>query len=314
MAIVNGQSNSEGNTLGDILYAIITGVQNETPERLQEMRINQALSGEQRNAYEALSGIFEGYGLGSLAPKILEYVQQGYGPDTITLLLQRTDEYKKRFAANEVRRKNGLPVLPPNEYLATESAYRQIMRSAGLPEGFYDSQDDFTNFLSIDVSPSELKTRVDLATQATLGADATFKESLSRMGVGEGGMIAWFLDPSRATPIIENEIKASKIGAEALRNKLAFNTGDLRQWAMRGVTQEQAREGYGQIAAFLPEAQKLAAIYGDVYDQTVAEGEVFGREGYAVKRREGLASKERATFGGAVGGAKKGLSGVGGQQ
>lgn len=314
MAIVNGVSDSEGNTLGDMLYAIIMGVQNETPERIQEMKINQSLSGEQRNAYEAIKLIFEGYGLGTLAPKILEYVQQGYGSDTITMLLQRTDEYKQRFSANEIRRKKGLPVLPPNEYLATETAYRQIMRNAGLPNGFYDSQDDFTNFLSTDVSPTELKTRVDLATQATLSADAGLKESLSRMGVGQGGMIAWFLDPNRAVPLIENEIQASKIGAEALRNKLAFNTGDLRQWAMRGVTADQAKEGFGQIASFLPEAQKLASIYGEHYDQTVAEGEVFGKEAYAVERRKGLASKERAAFGGTVGAAKGGLGGKGGQQ
>src|SRR5512139_2967154 len=83
-----------------------------SPKSPEEM-----LQGEDRDAYMALLSLFSGYGLGSLAPKILEYVQQGYGADTITMLLQRTDEYKRRFSANEIRRKNGLPVLAPNEYL-----------------------------------------------------------------------------------------------------------------------------------------------------------------------------------------------------
>lgn len=276
--------------------------------------VEEALSGSQRNAYEALRALFASYGLDSLAPKILEYVQNGYSADTITILLQDTQEYKQRFSANDARRAKGMPVLSPQEYLATETAYRQLMRAAGLPQGFYDTPDDFTNFLSKDVSPTELKTRVDLAVQATDAADATLKESLQRMGVGAGGMVAWFLDPDRAVPIIQREITASKIGAAALRNKLQYDTGDLRQWALRGVTEDQAAEGYGMIAGYLPEAQKLAAIYGDVYNQRVAEGEVFGKEAYAVEARKGLASKERATFGGSVGAARGGLSGVGGQR
>ena len=305
---------AEGNTLGDILAAIINGITNASPEELEGMKLNSALTGEQRNAYEALKLVFDGYGLGSLAPTILEYVQQGYGADTISVLLQKTPEYKQRFAANEDRRKAGLPVLSPQEYLATESAYRQLMRSAGLPKGFYDSQDDFTRFLASDVSPTELKSRVDAARQATDSADEFLKQSLARMGVGAGGMVAWFLDPDRAEPIIQRELQASKIGAQALRNKLQYNTGDLRQWALRGVTEEQAAEGYGAIASFLPEAQKLASIYGETYDQVVAEGEIFGKEAYAVERRKGLASKERASFGGSVGAAKGGLGGVGGQR
>lgn len=314
MAIVDGQSDSQGNTLGDILAAILGGVQKMTPDQIREAQINQNLSGEERNAYEALRGIFEGYGLGSLAPKILEYVQQGYGPDTITMLLQRTDEYKQRFAANEVRRKNGLPVLPPNEYLATETSYRQLMRNAGLPEGFYDQPEDFTRFISSDVSPTELKTRVDAAVQATQFADPALKQSLRQLGVGDGGMTAWFLDPGRATSLIQKEMTASQIGAAALRNNLRMDNGSVRNWATLGVTGEQANQGFGAIAGYLPEAQKLAAIYGQDYNQATAEAEVFGQSGEAKNKREGLASQERASFGGAVGGAKKGLVGAGGQR
>lgn len=313
MAIVNGQSDSPGNTLGDILAAIINGIQNESPEKIREMQINQNLSGEQRNAYEALRIIFEGYGLGSLAPKILEYVQQGYGPDTITMLLQRTDEYKRRFAANESRRKAGLPVLPPNEYLATESSYRQIMRNAGLPPGFYDSQDDFTRFISSDVSPTELKGRVDLATEATQYADPALTSALKAQGVDTGGMIAYFLDPNRAMPLLKKQVDASQIGAAALRNNLSMDASRSMDWAVLGVTKEQAQQGFGQISAYLPEAQKLSNIYGDFYDQATAEAEVFGQSGAAGEKRKLLASKERASFGGTVGGAKAGLAGGGGQ-
>src|SRR5512139_2374796 len=291
--------------MGGVLQSIFDWIAKANPEQIKEAQLNQALSGEQRNAYEAIRSIFEGYGLGSLAPKILEYVQQGYGSDTITMLLQRTDEYKRRFSANEIRRKNGLPVLAPNEYLATEQAYRQIMRNAGLPQGFYDSQDDFARFLSSDVSPTELKNRVDLAVQATEFADPALQTALRAQGVSSGSMVAYFLDEKRAMPLIQKQMAASQIGAAALRNNLTMNAENAMEWA---------QQGYGQIAGYLPEAQRLATIYGDFYNQATAEAEIFGQSGEAGEKRKKLASQERASFGGSVGAARRGLAGTGGQQ
>ncbi len=284
------------------------------PAALEEMQLREKLSGEERDAYEALKVTFGGYGLDTLAPKILEYVQQGYGSDTISILLQKSPEYKKRFAGNETRKAKGLPVLSPAEYLATEQSYRQLMRNAGLPEGFYDQVDDFTKLISGDVSPTELKTRVDAAVQATEYADPALKQSLKNLGVGDGGMVAWFLDPERATTLIQKEINASQIGAAALRNNLQMDNSNVRNWATMGVTAEQAQQGYGAISGYLGDAEKLASIYGDEYNQSTAEAEVFGQSGEARKKREGLASKERATFGGSVGAARKGLASSGGQQ
>ncbi len=268
----------------------------------------ELLKGEDRDAYLALKSLFEGYGLGSLAPKILEYVQQGYGSDTISILLQRTDEYKQRFAANEARRAKGLQVLSPAEYLATEQAYRQIMRNAGLPSGFYDSQDDFTKFLSVDVSPTELKTRVDIASMATTNADAATKNALAQMGISESEVTAYFLDPQRATALIQKQMGTAQIGAAALRNSLEFNQSRAMDWYLQGVSAEQAAEGYGAIAGFIGDATKLGKIYGDQYTQSTAEAEVFGNSGAAQNQRKRLASAERGQFGGAVGSARAGLT------
>lgn len=276
------------------------------PPTFEEME--DALKGEQRDAYQALKLLFADYGLGSLAPKILEYVQQGYGSDTITILLQRTDEYKQRFAANEARRAKGLPVLSPQEYLATENSYRQLMRAAGLPEGFYDSVDDFKNFLSNDVSPTELKTRVDLANQATQLANPAVKEALSQMGITGPSVTAYFLDPARATTLIQKQMATAQIGAAALQNNLVFNQQRAEMLALSGISAEEAQQGYGAISGFLGDATKLGQIYGDQYDQSTAEAEIFQDSGAAQNQRKRLASRERAQFGGATGGARGGLA------
>ena len=75
--------------------------------------ITDSLTGANRDAAKALVELFKQYGLESLAPKIVEFIQNGYSADTTAILLQDTTEYKQRFAANEARRKKGLPVLSP---------------------------------------------------------------------------------------------------------------------------------------------------------------------------------------------------------
>src|SRR5215475_13221326 len=132
---------------------------------------DKLLTGSNRDAYLALKSVFDSYGLGSLADKIYNYVKNGESADTISIQLQDTPEYKKRFAGNELRKKAGLPVLNPADYLATEASYRQIMQQAGMPSGFYDKPDDFDDWIGKNVSPSEIQSRVDLATQATILSD-----------------------------------------------------------------------------------------------------------------------------------------------
>ena len=167
---------------------------------------------------EYLTQVFNSYGLGTLAPKIKEYVQQGFTPDTVTLKLQDTPEYQQRFAGNTARKKAGLPVLSPAEYLATETAYKQAMRTAGLPAGFYDNPDDFSTFIGVDVSPAELKERVDIAAQTIEGADPFFKQQLKQYyNVNDGDMVAYALDPNRALSLIQRQAQAVQFGAEAAR-------------------------------------------------------------------------------------------------
>ena len=250
--------------------------------------------------------LFESYGLGSLAGKIKEYVEDGYSPDTVTLKLQETPEYKQRFAGNESRRKAGLPVLSPAEYLATESAYKQAMRTAGLPSGFYDSPDDFSTFIGVDVSPAELKERVDIAAQTIEGADPFFKDQLKRYyNVNEGDMVAYALDPNRALSLIQRQTQAVQFGAEAARQGITAPKSMAETYAGLGVTQEQARQGFEQVATILPEAQKLSQITAGAQPFGVQETTtaVFGGEQSAdYKRRlQRLAEIEQSRFAGQAG-------------
>lgn len=273
---------------------------------------DKLLKGTNRDAFMAIKALFKSYGLETLAGKIYDYVKNGYSADTISILLQDTTEYKARFAGNEARIKAGLPVLSAGEYLATEASYRQIMESAGMPIGFYDQSSDFVKWIEKNVSPSEIQSRVDLATQATVLAPASYRQALQQMGISQSEMAAYFLDPTKALPYLQKSAATAAVGAEALQQGLEFDQSYSEQLAMQGVTGAQARQGYAQVAGELGTMQGLGAMYGEQWDQRTSEEAVFNQSADATSKQRKLLSRERGAFAGASGGAKAGLGGRGG--
>ena len=267
-----------------------------------------ALSGAERDAFVALNSLFTSYGLASLAPKIFSYIQNGYSADTISILLQDTPEYKQRFAGNELRKKAGLAVLSPADYLATEASYRQIMASAGLPANFYDQPSDFANWIGADVSPSEINSRVQLATAATTQANPYVKAQLAALyGVDDASITAYFLDQSKALPLLQKQEQAAQFGAEAARRGLVADRQRLEDYVTSGFSLSQASAGFQQVATELPNLQALASRFGTTFGQAEEEGAVFGTSANNVQGRQSLINNEKALFSGASGGAASGL-------
>lgn len=287
-------------------------VQNQYWEKTGQYE--KLLAGTERDAFMAVNALFKNYGLDSLAGKIFDFVKNGYSADTISILLQDTAEYKQRFVGNETRKKAGLPVLSPAEYLATEAAYRQVMESAGLPKGFYDSYSDFADFMGKNISPTEIQNRVDLAVQATTLAPPEYKEALKQMGIAEGDMVAYWLDEKKAMPLLTKAAAAAKIGAQALKQGLNFNVGYSQELAQRGISAEQAAQGYSAIAAELENLSTLGSIYGAQWNQRMAEQAMFEGDAGALNQKRNLAARERGAFGGSAGTGRGGLAQRGGQK
>lgn len=273
---------------------------------------DKLLKGQNRDAYMALNSLFNSYGLGSLSGKVYDYVKNGYSADTISILLQDTPEYKKRFAGNEARQKAGLSVLSPAEYISVESSYRQIMKQSGLPAGFYDSNDDFTKWIATDLSPTELQSRVDLATQATTLANPTYKAALKQMGLSDGDLTAYFLDQKKALPYLQKTAATAAIGAEALQRGLTFDKKFSEDLATQGVTRDQAAAGYARIADEFSDLKTLGQIYGGGWTQRQGEESTFIGGTAATQQKNRLIGNEKGSFSGGAGGASGGLAQSGG--
>lgn len=257
-----------------------------------------ALTGSDRDAAEALNELFKSYGIETLAPQILKMIQDGFSSDTISIQLQQTKEYKQRFAANDARLKAGLPVLSPAEYISTERSYRQIMNEAGLPVGFYDSTDDFRKFLEKDISPTEIKSRVDTVSEAINKAPPDTLNYFKQF-YNTGDMIAFALDPTKAQPLIDKRLKAAEAAAISAANGTSLSQGNAELIGGTGSSLSDIQNGLGFISQEQRTTDKLSQIYsGDNVTQDDLVQEVFQGSGLAATKRKRLASQERGAFSG----------------
>lgn len=261
---------------------------------------------QRESAIAVLTERFGTYGLTTLIPKIRELAIEGATEATITLQLMETEEYKRRFRANQDRIKKNLAVLSPGDYLNLEDKYRQILRAYGLRQ--FDTDDYVTQFIANDVSTAELSSRVQLAVQRVQNADPAVLNTLNRFyGIGNTDLVAYALDPETQFQKIERQVAAAEIGAAAGLQGFAVDksfAATAEQLAAQGVTQAEARKGYATIADILPTAEKLSQIYGSAlegYGLAEAEQEVFNQLASAQRRRQRLAEREAASFAGQSG-------------
>jgi hypothetical protein len=258
-----------------------------------------------QSAIDVVTARFKQYGLETLATKIRDLAVDGATEATITLALQDTEEYKVRFKANTARLKAGLQVLQPADYLNLEDGYRQVLRSYGLTQ--FSTDEYVQQFISNDVSAKELSDRVSIATQRVQNADpAVLRQLQSYYGIGPKDAIAYILDPNQQITKIQRQVAAAEVGVAAAKQGLQSDVKVSEQLAAQGIDQAMAQKGYATIADYLPTAEKLSQIYGEVgkYDQSTAEQDVFNQLASAQRTRKKLTETEIAAFSGASGAAK----------
>lgn len=273
---------------------------------------------QRKSAFDLLREEFNRYGLGFMVEDSIALAKSGIPEDEYSIKLRSLPAYTKRFAANEKRQAAGLSALTPAEYLALEDAYQRTMRQYGLPKSFYEktgvgNQPELDTLIASDVSPAELEDRVQLAVEKVNNASPETLKALEDFypGISKANIVAYVLDPQKALPLIQRQVRAAELGGEALRAGLRTGVERAQELEKMGVTQAQAREGFQTVAEITPRGEQLAAIYGEEpYTQQQAEAEVFQTAGAleAKKKRERLVGRERAAFTGSSGMAQSALA------
>lgn len=271
-----------------------------------ELDPSAALTGGERDIFTVITGMLKEYGLESLGGAVADYIRNGFSADTINVMIQDTEAYKKRFAANEVRRQKGLPVLSPAEYLSVESAYRQVMQAAGLPATFYDQSSDFEKWIGSDVAPAEVQRRAQAAQKLVESVDPAVRREFERFYTA-GDIVAYALDPQRTTEILERQAQAARVGAAGSAQGVGVDRGLAERLVESGVDDAQARAGFGVVAQAARTGSALGALSGVEYGADDAINEVFFNDAESAEKRRSLASQERGRFGGSGGVTERSL-------
>lgn len=313
---------------------------------------------DERDAFALVRYTFQQYGLDELVPAIEGMMKNDVGPREAEVRLKTDPEYNyekdatgkfdyskpkgyaKRFAGNTARTKAGLNALSESEYLSIEDSYSQILRSYGQ-QGLFGAdattkRAKAAELIGSDISPVELKDRVELAVNRVQNADPNIKRAFASYypGLQDADLVSFLLNPKESLSTLTEKVKASEVAGAAAEfgfgpgaptatqmaqinalpadqraNALqGLQSGYAQEFVKRaeefsryGVDLQTARQGYAAIAGGLEQGQRIAARYGGQYTLGEAEQEVFKGNVAAQRKRKRFASLERAAFGGQTG-------------
>jgi len=215
--------------------------------------LDYARTSRQNNARDTIAKTLGEYGLADLADyTYTEIIAKDItDPDAIIFKLRDQPAYQKRFAANPARLKAGLPELSPAEYIDLEDMYRTVIRSNGLPSGFYDTADDTRKLMEGTVSPAEFQRRIQDGYNAVANADPEVKRQFKELyGVTDSELAAYFLDPARGETLLTTRAKAAQIAARgAEQGGIQLSGQYAEELANRGFTEAQARTKFAEVGA-----------------------------------------------------------------
>lgn len=183
--------------------------------------------------------------------------------------------FEKQFpgftAANQELTGQGLPAVSVSQYQSTQTSYQGIAQAAGLPPGFVTSQDIGT-LIGGNVSPNEFNARVNnavaLAYNSTPEQQAEFNQYFgtqydannpytaiggaapSGHGPLTAGQIAAIaLDPTKAEPLIAQQVTAAQIGGASVTSGVgSIDAATATQLAQAGVTEDTATKAFQGLA------------------------------------------------------------------
>lgn len=244
-------------------------------------------------------------------------IVNGSSPVLVRQRLWEQPAFKRRFKVIFDRRSKGLPAISPAEVLEYERRARQLFQEAGLPPGFYDSPDDFYNFLLNDVSISELNGRVEIARTMLYSVSQEDRLEMKRLyGLSEGQEIAYVLDGKRALPLLQNQFAAARASGAALRSgygQLALD--EAEKLAIAGVSGQEAAQGFSTL---VQSRQLFTALPGlEASEDTITRQEqlsgTFTGNALAAERIRRRAEMRVAAFrgGGGFASSREGFTGLG---
>lgn len=217
-----------------------------------------------QDAIAILSQELTSWGFGSDAVAwATQQIQSNNSIDQILYSLRQQPFYKTSIFGQvaAARTANNLPAMTEAQILSYQDYAIGVAQQAGLPQGFINTE-ELVTLMGNDVSTSELDARITQGYVAALKADPITRAMLQEdLGVTAGQLAAFYLDPTRALPLIQQEFATAQIRGAAFNTGYGNVTKDqAKLLAELGTTQNQAETGFTQLAK---QAQLFNALPGE---------------------------------------------------
>ena len=276
---------------------------------------------DRKSAFQILADEFKLNGLDTLAAEVQNFMTEGLSPAEAKIAIRQSQAYKDRFKGNEGRIKKGLAVYQPNEYLAAEETYRNLLLANNLQD--LVSRNTTDSFISGAVSAQEVQDRIQNVFTKIDNADATLKGQLgqyfSNYGIADPNLqrsqlASALLTGETSSMALERQLKKAQLRAGAQMSGVTIAETGVESLQQQLEAQNvsdvygTAKTGFSTLSQTAPTTEKLAQIYGE---QTTGLSEELQQEaffGLQSQRRKKLQEREQATFGGQAGISTAGLS------
>ena len=255
---------------------------------------------EEKDALATISGVLSRFGLSSLANTLwglhLKKEVNIASEDSIAFVLKDAPEWKKRFGGNAARVAAGYEELSPSTYIGMEETYRSILKANGMPAGFYDNQEAMDKLIAGDIDAKEFNDRISYARSIVYDAPAGVKTQMQELfGISEGMLIAHFIDPKEAEPLLKEQERSARIGAASLeRAGMQLTRNEATGLAQRGYTPDQASSAFSDISSLGELTQTAQGEESITREETI--GASFGYDTTAQKKFKNKQRKRVSEF------------------
>jgi hypothetical protein len=256
-----------------------------------------AMTSTQKSAWQYLQSILYSYGfrgqdLTALVAWAKGQIIAGNSTDMIQLNLEQTPQFEKRFPAIRVLANEGVAITPA-EYISLEQSYSQLLHQAGLPPDFasYDA------LIANQVSPTELSARIQQGYQAVAYADPTvIKAFQDYYHVTPAHLAAYFLDPKKAEPLLQQQAVSAQIGgASAMSGFGEVAQPEALRLAQMNVTFAQAQQGFQKLAQEKQLYTNLPGQQAPIISQEHLLNAQFGSDAQTAQQLQRQAEYETGT-------------------
>ena len=272
---------------------------------------------------DQLRSIFAQQGLpASLADWAYSAMVAGVTGTELTHLLYERPEFRTRFQALFDYRKNfpDLPAIGPSEVIAYERQGSQLMRSAGMPPGFYDHWSDFVSLIANNTSMDDLSQRISQGFERVQTLPRTVREAYASFfgPSGDAALAAHFLDPTKALPVLRQQVAAAEVAGAGFNFGFTLGRDRAMEAASAGFDFASARDRFANLAQMRPLFNETVgeSAAADLSAEDEGAKMAFGLEGgdqagLAIEARRKQRVADFAGGGGSTGTPQLGSRGLG---